>query len=624
MTISTTINRNDYVGNGATDTYSYNYKILEDSDLLVTTRDTDDTETTLTLTTDYTVTGAGDSTGGTIVLVAGNLTTDYVLTISRVRPVTQTTDIRNQGVFYPETHEDAFDHGIMIDQRQTDQLDGSVRLPETVSSSTFDPQLPADIGATGGSMPITNTAGDAWADEADWPTGTAINSAQSSATAAAASAAAASSSADDAEDSAEEAAAYAAAAAGVMNPLGFNNIGLATSVAANALTIALKQTDGSTDPSTDEEAVTICFRDTTASSGQVTARTVTSALSIVVPSGATLGHNDGIPEYIYIYALDNSGTVELVVSSAGFWGDSRGRNTTALTTGSDDAATLYSTVARSGTPPVRLIGRLLINEATAGTWASDATRVEVGTQLSVIGPQAQAADFIPKHGRTYTVDTSAARAVTLPTHRSGFWFVLKDTNGGINSTNKITVTRAGSENIEGAAANYDLVGPPYGSWKFMSDGTDGWIVSSYANTTQHEIHLDTGNGHGSTNNKIRIFTNARLNTGDALTYATSAVNGDSVTVNEDGVYAVHYSDKRTAAACNFGISVNGSALTTEIYACSYAQGLRAFSEASVAAKIGQVSWTGYLSAGDIIRPHTDGTCDGVVAANIFAVVKVSP
>ncbi len=197
MTLSSLTNRVSYTGNGAVDTYAYTFRIFSNTDLLVTVRDTDDVETTLTLTTDYTVTGVGGLTGGNVVLVNsaqawldgdGDLLSGFALIIRRVRPLKQETDIRNQGDYYPEGTEDQFDSLVMIDQQQQDEIDRSLKLPETVSSSDFDPTLPADIAGSIDCVPITNAAGDGWADAADWPTATEIINAATNATAADASA----------------------------------------------------------------------------------------------------------------------------------------------------------------------------------------------------------------------------------------------------------------------------------------------------------------------------------------------------------------------------------------------------------------------------------------------------
>lgn len=216
MSLSSATNRNDYTGNGSVDTYSYTFKVFSEDHLVVTVRDTSDVETTLTKTTHYTVSGVGSTNGGSIALVAGafdwlnvgnDLKSGYKLTIRRVVPLTQETDIRNAGTFYPATHEDQFDKQVMISQQQQDDLDRSVTLPETVPSSEFDPTLPSDILDSANKVPMMNATGDGFTDAANWPTANEISAAQgyalaadASADAAAISAAAASGHEDLAQD----------------------------------------------------------------------------------------------------------------------------------------------------------------------------------------------------------------------------------------------------------------------------------------------------------------------------------------------------------------------------------------------------------------------------------------
>lgn len=141
-TVSTTAPRNDYVGNNSTATYSYTFKIFAATDLRVTTRDTSNVETTLTYPTDYTVTGVGSTSGGTITLTAGNLATDYALTIRFDRTPRQSTDLRNQGNFFPETHEEKFDELTRYAQQLEDAADRSLHLPETEAGSAAATTLP--------------------------------------------------------------------------------------------------------------------------------------------------------------------------------------------------------------------------------------------------------------------------------------------------------------------------------------------------------------------------------------------------------------------------------------------------------------------------------------------------
>jgi hypothetical protein len=56
--------------------------------------------TTLILDTDYTVSGAGGYTGA--MSLSSPLTSGWQISIARVLPVTQETDLRNQGKFFAE------------------------------------------------------------------------------------------------------------------------------------------------------------------------------------------------------------------------------------------------------------------------------------------------------------------------------------------------------------------------------------------------------------------------------------------------------------------------------------------------------------------------------------------
>lgn len=169
MAVSSLVNRNNYTGNGSASVFTYGFRILDQSQLTVTVKDSADLETTLVITTDYTVQSVGSNTG-TITLVnagqawlsGGNLATGYTMSIRRILPLTQATDIRNQGTFYPEVHEDQFDRQIMISQQQQDALDRSVKMPETVDPATFDSTVPASIVGQAGALLQVNSGGNGW------------------------------------------------------------------------------------------------------------------------------------------------------------------------------------------------------------------------------------------------------------------------------------------------------------------------------------------------------------------------------------------------------------------------------------------------------------------------------
>jgi hypothetical protein len=136
MTISSTVNRNDYVGNGATTVYPYTFQIYDQTHVEVWVQTLAGTVSKLALTTDYTVSGVGLSGGGNIILTTA-LTSGYLLTNKLVLPLTQLTDLRNQGHFFGEVHERVFDRDIRIAQQLADQYARGIKLPETEIGSTL-------------------------------------------------------------------------------------------------------------------------------------------------------------------------------------------------------------------------------------------------------------------------------------------------------------------------------------------------------------------------------------------------------------------------------------------------------------------------------------------------------
>lgn len=131
MTITNPSARNDYVGNGAADTFPFTFRITDAAHLRVIVEDTDGNIDTLTLNADYTVTGVGLASGGSITLTAGPLEDGYKLTILSSIPITQLTDLRNRGSFFPSVLEDALDKLTLISQQQQDEINRAIKFPAT-------------------------------------------------------------------------------------------------------------------------------------------------------------------------------------------------------------------------------------------------------------------------------------------------------------------------------------------------------------------------------------------------------------------------------------------------------------------------------------------------------------
>jgi hypothetical protein len=133
------------------------------------------------------------------------------------------------------------------------------------------------------------------------------------------------------------------------------------------------------------------------------------------------------------------------------------------------------------------------------------------------------------------------------------------------------------------------------------------------------VRVDTANGFGSTNTKIRRFSNVRENIGTDIVYTDSSTNGSTFVVQSSGIYDISYSDSFTTADY-LGISKNSATLTTNVQSLTQAERL-VMNILSTNTGSASVSWQGYLAAGDIIRPHTGGTAASTGAVT-FTMSKV--
>ncbi len=170
-------------------------------------------------------------------------------------------------------------------------------------------------------------------------------------------------------------------------PYGFDmpvNIGLTASVNASALTINLTGANGSAPSATNP--VSIPFRSTTLATGTPVWAIVTSALSIVVPSAATLGTSNSVPFRIWIFLAYNAGTPELVVAtcsnattvfSCSSWETIR-KTTTTIDGFATNAGTPYATSGVSN-DALRIVGYCdyASGLATAGAYASSCTTLQL-------------------------------------------------------------------------------------------------------------------------------------------------------------------------------------------------------------------------------------------------------
>ena len=128
MTVSTEVDREEYTGNGVTTDFDYRFRVFTEDQLSVSVVDLSENIINLTLNTDYSVTGAGLRSGGKVKL-ASPLAAGWRINIERDLPLTQETDVRNQGNFFPEVHEDAWDKLTMLIQQTWSFASLALRKP---------------------------------------------------------------------------------------------------------------------------------------------------------------------------------------------------------------------------------------------------------------------------------------------------------------------------------------------------------------------------------------------------------------------------------------------------------------------------------------------------------------
>lgn len=153
MTLSTTINRVSYTGNAATVKFAFPYKFIKNADLKVYLEGT-----LQTITTDYTVTGAGLEAGGEVEFLSAPGTGESVVILREVA-FTQETDLVENDPLPAETMEDALDKLTMGLQQMQETIDRAL-LVAPVDVGTFDLTLPSLDDRKGVVLAFDETTGD--------------------------------------------------------------------------------------------------------------------------------------------------------------------------------------------------------------------------------------------------------------------------------------------------------------------------------------------------------------------------------------------------------------------------------------------------------------------------------
>ena len=250
---------------------------------------------------------------------------------------------------------------------------------------------------------------------------------------------------------------------------------IGASVAINALTITLN-------PST------VSFRSSTLGQGGVITLQNAAAISLIVPSGATLGSANAIQNQLLLLAINNAGTIELAVVNIAGGNDlseSSLISTVAITSAALTNNVIYSNTARTNVT-YRVIGTIVSTQAIAGTWATAPSLVQGYGGRAAVAASGAISDVVTQNTNVtlaigvndgkLTQTTSGNPVYTFPTAvgNKGKTIVL------YNSTSSDTGLRIvcnGAESIGGAIGT-TIYQPGYTTIGYVSDGTN-WIVFYY-------------------------------------------------------------------------------------------------------------------------------------------------
>ena len=239
-------------------------------------------------------------------------------------------------------------------------------------------------------------------------------------------------------------------------------------VASNALTVGIN-------------ANSLQFRSATLTTGVPITPTAFSALSLVIPSTATLGTVSAVQSQLVLVVLYNGGTPALgIVNISGGTNldETTLLSTTAITTGATSASVVYSASAITSSP-FRVVGTVVSTQATAGTWATTPSLVQG------YGGQAMASMQSLGFGQTWTnVKTSPGRVLgTTYTNSTGrpimVSFDISSSSGSYATNvtvNGLVITQLGAVSNIGAYFSSTFIVPAGNTYVVSNTGgaLDNW------------------------------------------------------------------------------------------------------------------------------------------------------
>lgn len=199
-------------------------------------------------------------------------------------------------------------------------------------------------------------------------------------------------------------------------------------------------------------------------------------------------------------------------------------------------------------------------------------------------------------------------------------YYLYAKSGSIATTLTLLISTTAPNGDGYDASSNRILGKFFNDSSSNINGVEQWRIGAFV-SSRSQLRMNTPGGFGSTNTKIRIYTVTERKAGTAITYATSPTNGDTFTINEDGLYAMSVNDSRAAGNSKFGISVNSNQLTTDIDTitsthranlCTQSAGLNS-----------TCTIVKYLVSGDVVRSHGVAANDEATVTGFLDIQKIS-
>ena len=368
MSVSNLNSYSAYAGDGVTTTFAITFVFKSNSHIKAVLKSSLGVESALTPGVDFNISGSN-------VLMTVAPASGSVLLIYRESPREQSTTYLTTGPFLPADHEEGLDKLALQVQELQRQVDRCVKVSK--SEVTLDSELDSPVTAnnvlavdpTGTKIvyasPALYTGGMPLAAKGDLFTHTGVG------VAALPVGGDGSTLIADSSQSTGLRWGWGSEQDYITN---ISNLGILTSVAGNALTIAAKTSLGT--DATSVNPINIGRRVPSMGNGFYGSMNIIGAKSITIPAGATLGHTSGNAHKIFLYVVSVEGLTYLAVSQSLFKETSL-VNVTAISAGATSNRVMYAPVTGTGCP-CRLVGVLTSTQITAGLYASNVSEIRLG------------------------------------------------------------------------------------------------------------------------------------------------------------------------------------------------------------------------------------------------------